>query len=70
MSTFKYCLLIWVLWGKIENKSISKIHKRTLRLIYDRKDATFEDLLERDKSRTIHEDNLNKLLVEIYKLIH
>ena len=59
-----------MLWGKIENKSINKIHKRTLRLIYDRKDATFEDLLERDKSRTIHEDNLNKLLVEIYKSIH
>ena len=70
MSTFKYCLLIWVLCGKIENKSINKIHKRILRLIYDRKDATFEDLLERDKSRTIHEDNLNKFLVEIYKLIH
>ena len=70
MSTFKYCLLIWVLCGKIENKSINKIHKRILRLIYDRKDATFEDLLERDKSRTIHEDNLNKLLVEIYKSIH
>ena len=33
-------------------------------------DATFEDLLGRDKSRTIHEDNLHKLLAEIYKSIH
>ena len=33
-------------------------------------DATFEDLLERDKSRTIHDDNTPKLLVEIYKSIH
>ena len=33
-------------------------------------DATFEDLLERDKSRTIHDDNTLKLLVEIYKSIH
>ena len=56
--------------GKIENKSINKIHKRTFRLIYDTEDATFEDLLERDKSRTIHEDNLRKLLVEVYKSIH
>ena len=61
---------IWVFCGKIENKSINKIHKRTLRLIYDTEDATFEDLLGRDKSRTIHEDNLHKLLVEIYKSIH
>ena len=33
-------------------------------------DATFEDLLERDKSRTIHDDNTLKLLVEICKSIH
>ena len=55
--------------GKTENKSISKIHKLTLRLIYDTDDETFEDLLERDKPRTIHEDNTLKLLVECYKLI-
>ena len=70
MSTFKYCHLIWVFCGKTENKSINKIHKRTLRLIYDREDATFEDLLGRNKSQTIHEDNLHELLVEIYKSIH
>ena len=70
MSTFKYFALIGVFCGKIENKSINKIHKRTLRLIYDTEDANFEYLLERDKSRTIHENNLQKLLVEIYKSIH
>ena len=53
-----------------KNKSIYKINKRTPRLIYDTEDATFEDLLGRDKSRTFHKDNLHKLLVEIYKLIH
>ena len=70
MSTFKYCPLIWVFSGKIENKSINKIHKRTLQLIYDAEDANFKYLLERDKSQTIHENNLQKLLVEIYKSVH
>ena len=70
MSIFKYFPLIWVFCGKIENKFINKIHKRTLRLIYDTEDANFEYLLERDKSRTIHENNLQKLPVEIYKSIH
>ena len=69
MPTFKYCPLTWMFCGKTENKSISKIHKLTLRLIYDTDDETFEDLLERDKPRTIHEDNTLKLLVECYKLI-
>ena len=70
MSTFKYFPLIGVFCGKIENEFINKIHKLTLRLIYDAEDANFEYLLERDKSRTIHENNLQKLLVEIYKSIH
>ena len=70
MSTFKYCPLIWVFCAKTENKFINKIHKRTLRLIYDTEDATFEDLLERGKSRTIHDGDLHKLLDEIYKSIH
>ena len=45
--------------GKTKNKSITKIHKRTLRLIYDTEDATI-----------IHEDNIQTLLVVIYKSIH
>ena len=52
-------------WVKTKNKSINKIHKHTLRLIYDMGDATIENLLERDKSRTIHDDNIHKLLIEI-----
>ena len=70
MSTFKYCPLIWIFCIKTENKSINKINKRTLRLIYDKEGSTFEDLLERDKPRTIHADNIPTLLVKIYKSIH
>ena len=57
-------------FGKSENKSINKIYKRTLRLIYDTEDATVEDLLERDNSRSVHEDNIHTLLVGIYKSIY
>ena len=56
--------------GKSENKSINKIHKRTLQLIHDTEDTTVEDLLERDNSRSIHEDNMHTLLVGIYKSIY
>ena len=70
MSTFKYCPLIHVFCSKTENKSINNIQNRTLQLIYDTENATFEDLLRRGKLQTIHEDTLHKLLVEIYKSIH
>ena len=55
MSAFKYCPLILVIFGKTEKKSINKIYKHTLRLIYISEDTTFEDILERYKSLTIHE---------------
>ena len=61
MSTFKYYPLIWVFSGKSKNKSINKICKHTPRLIYVTEDTIFEDLLERYKSLTIHEDNIGTL---------
>ena len=57
-------------FGKSDNKSINKIYKRSLRLIYDTEDATVEDLLERDNSRSVHEDNIHTLLVGIYKSMY
>ena len=67
--TFIYCPLICIFCAKTDNKSMNKFPKRIFRLIYDTEDASFEDLLERDKSRTIHVDNILTLLVKIYKLI-
>ena len=70
MLTFKYCPLIWVFCGKTENKSINKSDKHTPQLIYDMEDVTYEDLLGTNKSQNNNEDNLHKLLVEIYKSIN
>ena len=70
MSTFKYFPVIWVFCGKTENKSINKIDKHTPHLIYDMEDVTYEDLLGTNKSQNNNEDNLHKLLVEIYKSIN
>ena len=68
--TFKYFPLIWVFCGKTENKSINKSDKHTPQLIYDMEDVTYEDLLGTNKSQNNNEDNLHKLLVEIYKSIN
>ena len=50
---------------KLKTNPLIKFTKRTLRLIYDTEDVTFEDLLGRDESRTIHKDNLHKLLIKV-----
>ena len=40
--------------GKTENNFINKIFKRTLQSIYETEDATFENLVERGESQSIH----------------
>ena len=47
---------------------INRIHKRTLRLIYpNQHQLTFKELLEKNKTVSIHQRNLQTLANEIYK---
>ena len=50
------------------NVRINKLHERALRLVYKEKNLTFEQLLEKDNAFTIHERNLQKLAIEMYKV--
>ena len=70
MSTFIYCPLTSIYCSKTANNLINKIHKHSLRVIYEREDANFEDLLIKDSSQTIHENNIHTLLIEIYKSLN
>ena len=70
MSTFTYCPLIWMYYCKTANNVINKIHKRSLRVMYKMEYANFEDLLIKDSSWTIHEDNIHTLLIEIYQSLN
>ena len=70
MSAFKYCPLIWMFCNKISKNQINKLHKRTLRLVYEMQDANFEGLLLKDNSWNVHESNRHTLLIEIYKSIN
>ena len=50
------------------NNKINKLHERALRVVYKDKSLTFEQMLERDRSFTIHQRNLQKLAIEMYKV--
>ena len=70
MSTFKYCLLIWMFCNKTSNSEGNKIHKLTLCLVHEIEDANFADLLLKINSWNVHENNIHTLLIEIYKSIN
>ena len=50
------------------NKKINKVHERALRTVYGDHKTNFSELLNIDKSVTIHQRNLQYLLIEIYKV--
>ena len=62
MSNFSYCPLISLFCTKGANNKVNRTHNRALRAIYGDCESTFEDLLDRDKSQTIHKKNLQILM--------
>ena len=70
MSQFSYCPLGWMCHSRTLNNKIKKFHKRTLRLVYDDRQSTFEEVLNIDKSVTIHHRNLQVLATELYNVHH
>ena len=68
MSQFSHCPLIWMCHSRKINNQINELHERALRLVYGNKRSSFRELLERDKSVTIHERNIQVLLIEIFKV--
>ena len=69
LSTFNYCPLIWMYGCKGNNTLINKVHTRTLRAVYFDFSSSFEILLEKDASVSIHVKNLRFLLCEIYRIV-
>ena len=62
------CPLIWMNHSRTLNNRINRIHERSLRVVYNDKKSTFEELLERDKSVTRHIRNLQILVTEMFKV--
>ena len=56
-SLFSYCPLIWMFCDRTLNAKINRLHERALRIAYNDYISSFEDLLVKDGSVTIHEKN-------------
>ena len=68
MSQLSYCPPICMCRSRKINNQINKLHERALRLVYNDKGSSFRKPIERDKSVTIHERNIQVLLTEIFKV--
>ena len=52
------------------NNKINRLHERALRIAYKDYASSFESLLEKDTSVTIHQKNVQLLMTEMFKTIN
>ena len=67
-SQFGYCPLIWMFHSRRLNNKINSIHERALRITYQDHLSTFQELLNKDNSVSIHHRNLQALATEMFKI--
>ena len=65
-SQFSYCPLIWMSHSRRLNNKINSMHERALRITYQDNVSTFQELLNKGNSVSIHHRNLQVLATEIW----
>ena len=67
-SQFSYAPILWMFHNRKLNSHINRIHERALRTAYQDHNSTFNELFTKEGSFKIHDRNLKKLLIEIFKV--
>ena len=65
-SQFNYCPLVWMNHSRRNNAKINNLHERCLRLICSDKKSSYEELLKKDESVSIHHVNIQAFAAEMY----
>ena len=68
-SQFNYASLVWILSGKTSINKICKIHNRTLQVIHNEHQKSYDELLDINKDVNIHQKHLYILALEVFKSI-
>ena len=69
-AQFNYCLVIRMFHSRSLNNKINRLHERCLRIIYNDKRSTFEKLLAKDNSVSVHHNNIHAMAIEMYKVVN
>ena len=68
-SQFGNSPLVWMFHSPSLNNKINRIRERAWRITYNDKSSSFQKLLEKDNSVTIHHRNIKILATETYKFL-
>ena len=65
VSQFSYCPLIWMFHSRGLNNKINRIHEIALRITFNNKSSTCQELLDKDNSVTMHHKTITAPGTEI-----
>ena len=69
IAQFPYCILVWMFQGRNTENRVNEINGSALKLVYDDNPyLSFDELLIKDKSVSIHQRNLQFLSTEVFKM--
>ena len=68
VSQFNYFPLAWMFRIKELNNRTNGLYERALRITYQDRMSSLDELLKNDKSLSVHHKILQRLLLEIYKV--
>ena len=66
---FSYCPHLWMCHDRLIHSTINKIHERSLRIVYRDNISSYDLLLEKSGSVSIHHRNLQHLAIKIFKAL-
>ena len=69
-SNFEYCPLVWHFCGKTNNNKLEKIQERSLRILHDTYELSYEELSNKNGSNTLLLHRLKLFIMETYKSFH
>ena len=69
-SQFFYAPLIWMFEGNLLISRVQKIHFRSLQVIHNTYDTTYDELLSMNSDVSFHQKHLRSLVTEVFKSVN
>ena len=69
-SNFNYCPLVWHFCGQVNNNKLEKLQERSLRIIHNDYQASFETLLKCSKQESLLTKRLKIMILEVFKTVN
>ena len=69
-SNFNYCPLVWHFCGQVNNNKLEILQERSLRIIHNDYEPSFETLLKWSKQESLLTKRLKIMILEVFKTVN